>query len=237
MLLICPVRPGDRNEELRYALRSWEANLLLPGGLELLVVGHCPPWLQPDQFVSGNRVRSMPHAVFDNVLLASEIAAGDGHESALYMNDDFFCLDPMDSVLPVRRNISLEQQAAAFPQSSTLWWPASLRLTASWLASEGFPHPDSYEVHRPLLAAPSGMVSALSRWQNSPDAEVSNTVPQWRTVYGTLNKVDAVPVPDVKVGTRFKGFGSPWLSTEDQTWRLFQHEMAKRFQKPSRWEV
>lgn len=51
MLLICPVRPGDRNEELRYALRSWEANLLLPGGLELLVVGHCPPWLQPDQFV------------------------------------------------------------------------------------------------------------------------------------------------------------------------------------------
>ena len=29
-LLICPVRPGDDNPELRYALRSWQTNLVVP---------------------------------------------------------------------------------------------------------------------------------------------------------------------------------------------------------------
>ena len=32
MKFICPVRPGDHNEELRYAARSWETNLHLGVG-------------------------------------------------------------------------------------------------------------------------------------------------------------------------------------------------------------
>lgn len=236
MLLICPVRPGDTNEELRFALRSWEENLLYPDGLELMTVGYCPTWLKPDVHRSGNRYKSMPLAVFDNVLLGAEDAMSQCHEEVLYMNDDFFCLDPMESVLPVRRNCTLAQHIESFPGNAGLWWPRSLRLTASWLASEGFPHPDSYEVHRPLLATPAGMYQALTRWVDSDTDSMKGDVPQWRTVYGTLNKVDAYPVKDAKLGLHATGIGTPWLSTSDQSWRRHAPSIKKRFQKPSRWE-
>ena len=237
MLIICPVRPGDSNEELRYAIRSWEKNLILPGGLDLMTVGYKPKWLDPDVHLEGNRYKSMPLAVFDNILLASEAAAadhyGDHDEPVIYMNDDFFCLDPVGKVLPVKRNCSLEQHVAKFPENAALWWPKSLRLTASWLAEAGFPHPDSYEVHRPLPAAPGAMFEALSRW----DGGMEGTIPQWRTMYGVLNKVDAYPVADVKISLSSIGQHSPWLSTSDQSWRRVMGRIKASFQKPSRWEI
>jgi hypothetical protein len=155
MLLICPVRPGDTNEELRYALRSWETNLhlLAPwswelgGGqsLTLMTVGDCPSWLSPDHHVPGNLHSSLAFNVFDNVLLGAQEAVTWDEEECLYMNDDFFCLDPVGAVLPVKRNISLADHIARVGAGSSTWWGQSLRLTASWLAEVGFPHPDSYD--------------------------------------------------------------------------------------------
>ena len=237
-LLICPVRPGNSNEELRFALRSWETNLILPDGLALMTVGYCPSWLSPDHHIEGNRYKSVPLAVFDNVWNASQIAARES--TALYMNDDFFCLDPVGSVLPVKRNQSLAQQIAQFPHGAGLWWPRSLDLTASWLAGEGYPTPDSYEAHRPLPAQPQAMFSALSRWRNTsgwPEGDIPDNVPQWRTLYGVLNEVVAYPVQDCKLGLKTSGVGTPWVSTSDQSWRRYGRELTKRFQKPSRWEI
>lgn len=239
MLLICPVRPGDTNEELRYAIRSWETNLHLItpwneyDSLTLMVVGDCPSWLKPDIFLPGNLFTSMPHAVFKNIKDASyEASEVHGFNDALYMNDDFFCLDPVGAVLPVRRAVTLADHIAKYPGQASTWWPKSLRLTASWLSEVGFPHPWSYEVHRPMPASPSAMFDALSRW----DLASGDTVPQWRTIYGALNEVEAFPVIDGKLGRNQKGIGTPWVSTSDQTWRVYAASMRKRFQKPSRWE-
>lgn len=231
-LLICPVRPGDNNEELRYAMRSWETNLILPD-LELMVVGHVPAWMKPDIHIEGNAYRSLPFAVFDNIRLSAAAGAQMGYEDAIYMNDDFFCLDPVGAVLPVKRNCTLAEHVAMFPTNAGLWWPKSLDLTASWLAEAGFPHPDSYEVHRPLAASLSGMIEALGRW----DLGSSDLVPQWRTIYGVLNEVEAYPVVDAKLSSRSPGFGTPWVSTADETWRRYATGFRKRFQKPSRWEI
>lgn len=234
MLLICPVRPGDNNEELRYAMRSWETNLHLDKHtLQLLTVGYKPSWLEPDVHIEGNFFKSMPLAVFDNVRRGAATALMLGHEEVVYMNDDFFCLDPVGSILPVRRNVTLAQHIAQFPENAGLWWPRSLRLTASWLADQGFPHPDSYEVHRPLYCDPQGMLDALSRW----DMEGQDTVPQWRTMYGVINKVEAYPVIDAKLGRQLTGYGTPWISTSDQSWRVHGRQIKPRFQKPSRWEI
>lgn len=232
MLLICPVRPGDTNEELRYAMRSWEENLLLPGGLELWTVGFQPSWLKPDRHIPGNFYKSVPLAVFDNVRLGAEAGWSAHEEEVVFMNDDFFCLDPVGSVLPVKRNVSLEQHLAQFPPNAGLWWPRSLRLTLDWLRGQGFPHPDSYEVHRPLVACPERMAESLCRWTEG----MNDTVPQWRTVYGVLNEVEAYPVQDVKLGLGTTGYGSPWVSTSDQSWRRYATPIKSRFQKPSRWE-
>lgn len=235
-LLICPVRPGDTNEELRYALRTWETNLILPD-ITLMVVGHCPPWLEPDIYVEGNRYESMPLAVFDNVWLGAGAALLHGHTEVIYMNDDFFCMDPVGAILPVKRDCTLAEQIDRYPHGAGLWWPVSLRLTASWLAEEGYPHPDSYEAHRPLLASAGGMLEALDRWRSRCEGDLSkHGVPQWRTIYGVLNKVDAYPVRDAKLGGKATGVGTPWLSTSDISWRRYALAMSKRFQKPSRWE-
>lgn len=231
MLLICPVRPGEANDELRYAIRSWETHLHLGSDLYLTTVGYKPTWLEPDFHVEGNRHKSMPHAVFDNIRLASERLRGE--KSALYMNDDFFCLDPVGAVLPVKRNLSLAEQIAKYPGSSDLWWPRSLRLTASWLEEAGFPHPDSFEVHRPLPASPSAMFEVLSRW----DLASSDSVPQWRTAYGVLKQIEAYPVLDAKLGPKSPGVGTPWVSTSDASWRRYAIPIKRRFQKPSRWET
>jgi len=234
-VLICPVRPGDSNEELRYALRSWETNLILPTGLTLMTVGHRPSWLEPDMHLDGNRYKSMPLAVFDNVWLGAE-AAVHSEQEVIYMNDDFFCLDPVGAILPVRRNISLDKQIEQFPGHAGLWWPTSLRLTASWLSKQGFPHPHSYEVHRPLLARPDDMLSALGKWLADHPLGTTDTVPQWRTVYGVLNEVHAYPVKDAKLSGKQTGVGTPWVSTSDLSWRKYARSLQKRFQKPSRWE-
>lgn len=235
-VLICPVRPGDRNEELRFAIRSWETNLVLPDGLELWTVGHKPTWLSPDRHIDGNRQKSMPLAVFDNIFLSAEAAAADGLEGVVYMNDDFFCLDPVGAVVPVRRNATLREQVAHFPENTSLWWPSSLRATLSWLESKGYTDPDSYETHRPLPARPEQMLSALTGWLDD-NSGLASPVVQWRTAYGVLNGVDAHPVKDVKLGAKFKGLGTPWVSTSDESWRIYGRTLANRFQKPSRWEV
>lgn len=229
MILVCPVRPGDDNEELRYALRSWETNLLYPDGLSLVTVGYKPSWLTPDVHIAGNRYPSPRHAVWDNVLLASHSLRQEAR--VVFMNDDFFCLDPMASILPVKRNQTLAEHCTQAKGSG--WWGDSLDLTASWLSDQGYPSPDSYEVHRPLLAAPSAMLWALRAW----DGGLAATIPQWRTVYGVLNQIEAHPVPDVKLSRATPGFGSPWVSTSDSSWRLHRQFITQRFQKRSRWEA
>lgn len=235
-LLICPVRPGDQNEELRFAIRSWQTNLHLGSPLSLLTVGYKPVWLNPDHHIEGNRHASMPLAVWDNIIIGSKSAIdlGLGSEEALYMNDDFFCLDPVGCVLPVRRNTSLAQQFANYPENTSHWWPKSLRLTASWLAEQGFPHCDSFECHRPLIARPSDMYEALLRW----DGGTQGAIPQWRTVYGVLNKVEAYPIKDAKLGaSSASGVGTPWISTSDHSWRRYAQTIKKRFPETSRWEI
>jgi hypothetical protein len=231
-LLICPVRPGDSNEELRFALRSWQTNLVPEDGLELMTVGYKPTWLEPDHHVEGNRHTSVPLAVFDNILLGSEEAMRHHNYDTIFMNDDFFCLDPTASVLPFRRNCTLEAHLAQFPVNAGLWWPKSLRLTLSFLREAGYPQPWSFETHRPLSGLPSGMFEALSRW----DRGMGDTVPQWRTLYGVLNEVEAYPVGDVKLGLASDGYGTPWVSTSDQSWRRYAAGIKKRFPETSRWE-
>ena len=238
-VLICPVRKGDSNEELRYAIRSWETNLILETGLQLWTVGYCPTWLNPDRHIEGNAYESMPHAVFDNVLTAAVVADDEGEDEVVFMNDDFFCLDPVGELLPVKRDVSLRSQLSTFPHGVGTWWPRSLLATLDYLAEQGFEDPDSFELHRPLVANPRVMAEVLGAWVDSAGYHLEDidTVPQWRTVYGVMGKVEAYPARDAKLSAKQRGVGTPWVSTSDQSWRVYSASIRKRFQKPSRWEI
>jgi hypothetical protein len=174
--------------------------------------------------------------VWDNILLGSEAAlAHYGNHTTLYMNDDFFCMDPTGSVLPVRRDQTLAEHVEYVgDRAGGLWWHRSLALTASWLNSQGFDRPDSYEVHRPFVAHPAQMAQALSQWDHGIDPDM---VPQWRTVCGVFGWLKAYPVADPKIKQGVFAVGTPWLSTDDKSWREYGAFIAERFQKPSRWEL
>jgi len=231
-LLILPLRAGEDNEELRYALRSWEEHLLLPDGLYLLVVGDHPSWLEPDAFVQGNLYQSAQANVWTNVIIGAQWAFANGYDEAVYMNDDFFCTDPVVALPVYRRNRTLAQHLAMFPQRDDMWFVRSLDLTGLWLTNQGYPSPLSYDVHRPLLCKPQAMLSALTKW----DGDLEGDIPQWRTIYGVLNEVEAVPVADVKLGVAEGNQHAPWVSTSDISWRKYGLMLQQRFPKPSRWE-
>lgn len=230
-LLLCPVRPGDENEELRYALRSWEANLLMPN-LRLLTVGYRPIWLEPDWHVEGNQYRSVNLAVFDNIRLGSAEAAQFNQREFLLMNDDFFLLDPQREVLVTHRGVTLREHAG----TQAGWFPETLRLTHDWLVGVGIPHPASYEGHRPLPVRSWAMNTAIDRWLSENEEAAKTRVPQARSLYANLFDGGGYPVRDCKLGTNSQGIGSPWVSTSDESWRRFGPSIKKRFQKPSRWE-
>ena len=230
-LLICPVRPGDNNPELRYALRSWEANLHL-GSLQLMVVGSCPTWLQPDHFVAGNNYASVPLAVWDNIMIGSREA---GNTCAIYMNDDFFAMKPIEEIVPERRDITLAQHINIFPENASLWWPKSLRTTKTFLAYHGHLDPWSYELHRPMPAYTGDMLNAMGKWIGGRGS--NDSLPQWRTVYGALCGISAKPVEDVKLGIIRAMEDTDWVSTSDASWRTYGRHIAPCFQKRSRWEI
>ena len=139
----------------------------------------------------------------------------------------------------MRRNATLAEHIAQFPDNAGIWWPRSLKLTHDWLVEEGDPCPLSYEVHRPLPARPAQMLEALDKWgwpEGHRGPGPVDMVPQWRSIYGNVFQVAAYPVQDVKLGLSSTGEGSPWVSTSDQNWRRYARTMQRRFQKPSCWE-
>ena len=242
-VLICPVKPGDHNEELRYSLRSWDANLLPGEDKFLVVVGDCPSWVKPDHFIKGNHTRLMDRVVFENVLLGAEYAVHQGLSEIIVMNDDMFCLDPVTDVPKVRRNISLKAHAGKVRGGS--WWSQSLDSTVKLAELWGRPDASSYEVHRPLVAASEEFVAALNAMRDHVDVDGDEVLgrgafPQWRTAFGlhrTGRDKEYIPVRDVKVsGNSNPRVGSPWISTDDSSWRYLGPAIRKRFQNPSRWE-
>lgn len=229
-LLVCPIRPGDHNPELRFALRSWEQNIV--GQHDLMTVGYCPSWLKPDHHIEGNRFTSVPLAIWDNIRLASR-AVKDYTDEAIYMNDDFFCLKPTERIVPVRRDISLREHLAIFPQNVGAWWPKSLHTTLEFLEDRGHIDPPSFELHRPLIADPALMYWATEQWFG----DLAGPIPQWRTIYGVLNEIEAEPTHDVKLGIAKTIPDPDWISTSDGIWRRYETRIMSRFRKPSRWEI
>lgn len=226
---LVPVRSGDYNEELRFALRSWVANAGMVEGLDrLVIVGSVlPPWLRPDVFLPGNLHRTGPINVYCNIRDAC--TSGYLGEQVIVANDDFYAMEPTDPTLIAHRG-SLAEHLRRLQVGT--WWERSIRLTRVPL--RGVPDPLSYELHRPLLVDTAAMGEILTRaWTGH------GIPPQWRTVYGNLHGIGGEQASDGKV-IRSKGLPSgPWWSTTDGSWRT--HEAAKviraRFTVPTVWEV
>lgn len=229
MHLVYPVRPGVKNEELRYSLRSVEANLPVES---VTIVGYCPPWLKPDLFIAGNKHVDKQRNVFGNVRLACE---HDGvPDEFVSMNDDFFVLAPVTEIPVVYRGRLADHLELIHRHG---WWWKSMEATMRYLLEQGIEDPLSYDLHRPLPTVKRDMAKVLAE---AADYQPRNP-PQWRTLYGNLAGIggtqdaDDVKVYSAKVEHRARG---PFVSTTDSGFATTETGARIRaaYTTPSRWE-
>jgi hypothetical protein len=214
------VRSGERNEELRYSLRSL-ANMAHG---DVWFVGDCPRWVKGVRFIRGNLHSTKPRNVFYNLLLACDRVPS---EQFVVMNDDFFITKPTRR-LPAGHRCKLDQHIASLPPGV---WHDSLVQTRRFLTDQGLADLLSFELHMPVLMNRAALGEVLMR------AARHGLPPQWRTLYGNWWQVPSRQMHDVKLRTKeWKPNGGQFLSTEDWNFRYVRPWLEQRFSMPSPYE-
>jgi hypothetical protein len=218
------VRPGDDNEELRYSLRTLRN---LPHG-KVWIAGYCPTWVSED-------VRRIPVAKQRdrNVSAKANLRAACEHpevsEQFVYMNDDFFVMQPLDH-LPVMHRGPVAALVTSGIMASA--YTRAMKNTLALLQDRGIDEPLMYDLHAPMLVDKAGMLTALDLCHIPAVQE--------RTLYGNLKGIGGELRHNHKVRRAQKGWESwAFLSTEETTFRtrpVGQHIRAA-FGDPSSYET
>lgn len=145
--LIIPVRPGEDNPELRYALRSMAANL---PHRKVWIVGYVPTWLTGVEGIPLAPLKDQ----YDNMRQSLTVAVNHPGVADTFVlaNDDFYVVQPVKSCPTYHRGPLREHIAwlhSIGKQQENRWFTA-VRDTYGWLA-ERVEEPLSYETHTPLL--------------------------------------------------------------------------------------
>ena len=223
--LVIPVRPGDFNEELRFTLRSCEANLDYG---QVWIVGSKPNWLTNVNYLPGN-ARPHPKAnCWANILLACQHP--DVTDQIIITNDDIIVTEPVE-VETLFRGPLADHLRLRRVITGASWWRESLTTTQITLQTLGYHHPVSYELHVPFPCDKQAMRETLERFNHiTPE-----NPPQWRTLHGNLHQIGGKQAADGKA-YRPGPINTPYHSTEDAGFRHFQRQLADMFPNPSRYE-
>lgn len=226
--VIYPVRPGDKNDELKFSLRCLEANY--PDHGQVWIVGHKPSWLINVQHIKGNDRKTPEANVYTNVMYAT--VCDDVAPQALIMNDDFFITKPVSEIPPLYRGTlksHLRLNSVARAQNSK--WAKSLATTRIVLQALGFIEPISYELHVPMMVDRQKMGETLERFKHiTPDVP-----PQWRSLYGNVNEIGGEEFPDCKA-YGLRDISKPFHSVSPTSWRHYLKKFSSLYPKPSRYE-
>ena len=224
------VRPGESNEELRFALRSGYVNA---GVRNVWIIGDAPSWYTGPR-IPGNRFPDKWRNVFDNVRIIAEHP--DLPPEVAVWNDDFFALAPATIEMTYRGPLEDQiKKLVSLGRSGSLW-TNSLIQTRAHLKRQGVDNPVSYELHRPFPIVREHMAKILK----DASRVAPHNPPQWRTLYGNLAPHGGGRlVSDTKVTRphRAPSEDDPWVSTDD---RAYHHGVRAYidhlFPEQSPWE-
>ncbi|NDL58639.1 hypothetical protein [Phytoactinopolyspora mesophila] len=223
MDIVIPLRSGQ-NEELRYALRSWDAHLSFS---KVWVIGGKPAWL-----ANVNHIRtSQAGSKYKNTTTALKKACEtDGvSEQFIYLNDDMFLMREFDNVPVYHRGLMSE-----FAKNRRLAGPylRGAKNTLKLLTELGHHQPLSYEVHVPMVLDKTLMLKALEIGKHVNPLHK-------RSLYGNLVGLGGQRIQDPKVATK-SAFDRrrPIISTSDDSFKRGQVGVfiRQRFPEPSRFE-
>ncbi|MEZ3180810.1 hypothetical protein KYY02_19580 [Streptomyces pimonensis] len=204
--IVVPVRQAPTNEQLRYALRSWSANL---PHRHVWIAGYRPPWL------TGVHHLPVPQTGTKYANTTAAVRAVCEHpavsEAFLLCNDDFFIMEPVVGQMPMlHRGPIRDVEATYTARGINGRYVRGMRETRRLLEELGYDEPLSYELHVPMPVTKAGMLRALK-------AGARLDVLHKRTVYGVINEVGGDRIDDVKVLTRHAFPRGSFLSTLPDT--------------------
>lgn len=208
--IVFPVRIGDHNPELRYALRSL-ANV--PHG-QVWLAGHMPGWVQNCRHLPIEQTSTKHRNSLCNLIGACE--SPDVSEDFVLWNDDIFLLEPLDQI-PVLHRGTIRRYLAMSRSLGNSTYIRGTKATLELLEQSGYRDPLSYELHVPLPMTKSGVLEACRLIEEARVPEL--TAIQMRSMYGNLASIGGKQAEDVKVfGTRLPEIVGAFLSTSDAIW-------------------
>lgn len=200
--IVYVVRPGEVNEELRYSLRSLRN---LPHG-KVWIAGYCPSWVTGVGKIPVSRAPGA-HATTKANLRAACLHP-DVAEEFVYFNDDFFVMQPQETMPAMHRGTLDHAIKSGMSRSYT----RAMRATQVILIEQGIEEPLCYELHAPTRVTKTGMLKALDL--------CSYPMVQERSVYGNLAQLGGEPARNFKVYHGDYGWKAwPFLSTNDSSFQ------------------
>lgn len=183
------IGPGE-NEELRYAIRTWEENLNF--GKLYAVGGPKPKWFNPDIYVENPLQYSKMRQCYQNL----KIALSDDRltEDILLMMDDIFLLDDWGDWRINHNRGELEAQYEMLEQKfGGNSYTKMLKATDKELKKD-FEHPLSFEEHAPFLCNREKLLAILDKY----GAHAMDNL-LYRSIYGNLYNIPTEYRRDVKL--------------------------------------
>jgi hypothetical protein len=221
-------RDGE-NEELRYSLRSVEANF--PSG-KIWVVGGKPSWY------SGNyiRVRSTSSKQNNAIKNLSAIVQSDEiPEEFILMNDDFFVIKPVKEIKTYHGGSLKDKIVLRREITPGSRYPELLSKTYGFLQKIGVSEILDYDIHVPMKMSKTGLKESLSFGT------------QWRSTYGNTYRLGGEKIEDVKVygsgnllelSYDIENLKYEYLSTDDTSFPIVWKKLLKdMFPSPSSVEL
>jgi hypothetical protein len=233
--VVIPVRPGDHNPELRWALRSLE---LIPHG-RVWLAGHMPHWIREARCIPTSQNRSKHENAEANIIAACRHDAV--AEEFLLWNDDIFLLEPIERMPVLHRGPLREFLAEQEPKLGASAYMRGNRATLDILERLGHPDPLCYELHVPLPLTKSAVLEAhaLARAEGMPATRAL----QLRSLTANHAGLGGDRARDVKVAKAHHDWTPgplPFVSTTDAMWAQ-SHPAARHvkdlYPRPGRYEA
>lgn len=226
---------ADRDGTLLWSLRSVAANYD-PAGLDVVVAGYVPEWLDKTAAV-GLHVPQRPNRAMLNVWNALVAAANFiGEGPFVLMNDDFFATAAADLGAVTNRGPAADHVEALRADPSRSLYRSRLRRSVYVLAQSGVDAPASWETHTPLPVSGAAVRAADAAMRAH---HLAPGVVAQRTLMAELAGMEGRPVDDPKVYTNEAvPIPVPWVSTSPVSWHGATGEAVRAtYLTPSPWEL
>lgn len=228
--IVYVVKQSLDNEELRYSLRSLEANCGKTCG-KVIIIGGKVDGITPDLEINIRQVGSTKYDRVNNLIREACINA-EVSDDFILMNDDFFIMKPLD-LTKYKNNYRCSMQEyldIIVENRSASEYTA--RLCATMVALEAYKlDTKCYELHMPMLFNKHKLLEVFGAFPGFNGM---------RSLYGNYHKIGGQKVNDCKVFTCEDTFvkNTKFLSTTDKSFRTgaVGEYIRSQFPKPSRFE-